>query len=149
MIEGRTVENDKLPNRKYTPWLRMMFGLHNLLDWRIVEAEDATGRRGPCVLIPMEQNNIKMNDNGPAIPIMILHAIDGKGKYGEVARAVVYSTKAERKELRENDLGYNGGNHGLLPVVGNLYEAHQDDYKIKISYERPDISSKSNRANNV
>lgn len=121
----RRAETDVYKNRKTAPWMRMMLALWRFLDWRVVEAQDASGTVGRCILIPMAQNNIKMGYNGPEVPIMFLRYLE-KQDSGIVAKAAIYAKKSERAELAEAGLA-SDLRVGFLPDVGNVYRCLYDD----------------------
>lgn len=60
-------------------WLKLQLQLHRYRDWRVVEAEDASGTRCRCLLLPMEKNAIREKRDGPSQTIMVMRRRSGEG----------------------------------------------------------------------
>jgi len=124
----KSAETDVYKNRKCAPWLRMVLQFYNFLDWRVVEADDASGQRCRCLLLPMEKNHIWLGHSGPVTSLMFLRYLNTYPNSKSIAKAVLYASKADRKLMKDSGYGVDGRG-GLLPDVGLIIPCLYNEFK--------------------
>lgn len=91
--------------RKHHPWLRIDLKFYQYKNIRLVWAEDATGRKCECLLIPMTQNGIRLTRDGEARQtLMVLRHERPPIDPDELGYVIPYLHPGEIAELCQNGL---------------------------------------------
>lgn len=94
--------------------------LYKMRDWRLVEAEDATGERRVCFLVPCLQNGIRFNQSHN-LPYLSFVGRKGRGdkegRHGYILTP--YISKSMHEEMLLGGVSQEDDKH-WAPVMGHV-----------------------------